>query len=112
MLVFKIFRKSEWQALQTNGETKGAAIDLVDGFVHLSTGSQVAETLERHFANETDLVLAALEVESLEPELKWEPSRGEALFPHLYRNLRANEVTWSQSLELSQGRHILPDKMA
>ena len=88
MLIYKIFRKGEWAVLTNSGVTKGAPIDLADGFVHFSTAAQVAETAARHFAQEDDLMLLALEADLLGLDLKWEPSRGGALFPHLYRALR------------------------
>ena len=86
MLVYKIFRRPEWDALRAEGRTAGAPIDLADGYVHMSTPAQVVETAAKHFAGESDLVLLAIETDTLGPALKWEPSRGGALFPHLYRD--------------------------
>ena len=87
MLIYKIFRRPEWNALRDTGTTLGAPIDLADGYVHISTAAQVTETAAKHFATESDLVLVALNVDALGPALKWEPSRGGALFPHLYEPL-------------------------
>ena len=87
MLIFKIFRDSEWQALQKDGQSNGSPLDLQDGFVHLSTGEQVRETAARHFASQANLMLLAFEEEALHADLKWEPSRNGALFPHLYLSL-------------------------
>ncbi|MEL6210725.1 MAG: DUF952 domain-containing protein, partial [Pseudomonadota bacterium] len=84
MLIYKIFRPGEWAALEQAGETAGAPIDVSDGFVHFSTAAQAAETAAKHFAGEGDLVLVAVDAEGLGADLKWEPSRGGALFPHLY----------------------------
>ncbi len=95
MLVYKIFRRAEWEVLASRGETDGAPVDRADGFIHLSTSEQLAATAARHFADERDLVVAALEADGLDP-LRWEPSRGGVLFPHLYRKLAAADVAWSR----------------
>jgi uncharacterized protein (DUF952 family) len=109
MLIFKIFRRPEWNAFRAAGETRGAPVDLADGFIHLSTSAQVAETAARHFATESDLVLVAVDGERLGADLKWEPSRGGQLFPHLYRPLRASDVLWDKSLPLGATGHIFPE---
>ena len=108
MLVYKILRQSEWAALQESGSIPGAPIDIADGFVHLSSGEQVRETAARHFAGVDGLVLLALEAEALGEPLKWEPSRGGALFPHLYRDLRTSDVAWCKPLPLEDGQHRFP----
>lgn len=109
MLIFKIFRRPEWNAFRAGGETRGAPVDLADGFIHFSTAAQVAETAARHFATESDLVLVAVDGERLGPDLKWEPSRGGQLFPHLYRPLRMTDVLWDKSLPLGATGHIFPE---
>jgi uncharacterized protein (DUF952 family) len=109
MLVFKILRRPEWDAFRAAGQTAGAPVDLADGFIHLSTAEQLAETAARHFAAESDLVLVAVEEERLGTALKWEPSRGGALFPHLYRPLRLGDVVWDKSLPLGATGHIFPE---
>ncbi len=109
MLIFKIFRRPEWDAFRAAGETRGAPIDLTDGYIHISTAAQVAETAARHFATESDLVLVALDADRLGPALKWEPSRGGALFPHLYRPLSLADVVWDKSLPLGATGHIFPE---
>jgi uncharacterized protein (DUF952 family) len=109
MLIFKIFRRPEWDAFRQARQTSGAPIDLLDGYIHLSTAAQVVETAARHFAQESDLVLVALESDTLGPALKWEPSRGGALFPHLYRTLDLAEVVWDKSLPLGASGHIFPE---
>ena len=108
MLIYKIFRAGEWAALQAQGETRGAPVDLADGFVHFSTRAQAAETAARHFAGADGLMLLALDGEAMGPALRWEPSRGGALFPHLYRALRLDEVLWARPLPLVDGRHRFP----
>lgn len=109
MLIFKIFRRAEWDAFRAAGETAGAPVDRTDGFIHFSTAAQVAETAARHFAAESDLVLVAVNSAQLGEALKWEPSRGGALFPHLYRPLRLAEVIWDKSLPLGATGHIFPE---
>ncbi|MCW3781825.1 DUF952 domain-containing protein [Defluviimonas salinarum] len=109
MLVFKIFRRPEWDAFRAAGETAGAPVDRADGFIHFSTAAQVAETAAKHFAEESDLVLVAFEATALGPSLKWEASRGGALFPHLYRPLTLAEVVWDKSLPLGATGHIFPE---
>ncbi len=108
MAIYKIFRAPEWEALQAAGRTAGAPIDLQDGFVHLSTAAQVEETAVRHFAGLADLVLVAVDEARLVPELAWEPSRGGELFPHLYRELRMEDVLWAVPLPLDGERHAFP----
>ena len=87
MLIYKVLRADEWAELEADGRALGAPVDLADGFVHFSTAAQLAETLPRHFAEETGLVLVAVDAEALGGGARWEPSRGGALFPHLYRPL-------------------------
>ena len=106
MLVYKIFRQPEFAALVANGTTPGAPVDLADGFVHLSNGDQVRETAARHFAGEENLHLLAIEADRLGDALKWEASRGGDLFPHLYRDLRLDDVLWHKPLPLLEaGTH-------
>ncbi|MFC7703268.1 DUF952 domain-containing protein [Plastorhodobacter daqingensis] len=111
MLIYKIFRRSEWDAFRAAGETPGAPVDIADGFIHFSTAAQVAETAARHFGQESDLVLLALRADDLGPALRWEPSRGGQLFPHLYRPLRLDDVLWDKSLPLGATGHIFPEGM-
>ena len=81
-----------------------------DGYIHFSTGEQVAETAARHFAGAADLVLVAVAAAALGPALKWEPSRGGALFPHLYGALPLDAVLWVKPLPLgADGRHVFPE---
>lgn len=109
MLILKIFRRPEWNAFRAAGHTRGAPVDLADGFIHLSTGAQVAETAARHFSAESDLVLLTLETEALGAALKWEAARGGQLFPHLYRPLGLAEVLRDTSLPLGASGHIFPE---
>lgn len=109
MLIFKIFRAPEWEALQATGRTAGAPIDLADGYIHFSTSEQVAETAAKYFAEVSRLVLVAVEADPLGDDLKWEPSRGGALFPHLYRDLTLDDVAWDKPLPWIAGTHVFPD---
>ncbi|MDF1621127.1 DUF952 domain-containing protein [Pseudothioclava nitratireducens] len=111
MLIYKIFRRPEWDAFRAAGQTAGAPVDLADGYIHFSTAGQVAETAAKHFATESDLVLLAIDADRLGPALKWEPSRGGALFPHLYRKLELSEVVWDKSLPLGASGHIFPEAL-
>lgn len=109
MLILKIFRRPEWDQFRASGRTSGAPVDLADGFIHFSTAAQVVETAARHFARESDLVLVAFDADRMGPDLKWEASRGGALFPHLYRAARLDEVVWDKSLPLGASGHIFPE---
>ena len=110
MFIYKILRAEDFAALDRDGETAGAPVDLADGYIHFSTAAQVAETAARHFAGADDLVLAAVEAGPLGAALKWEPSRGGDLFPHLYRRLRRSDLAWIAPLPLGQdGTHRFPE---
>ncbi|MGY6703601.1 DUF952 domain-containing protein [Roseinatronobacter sp.] len=108
MLIYKIFRRPEWDDMVAQGHTSGAPVDLRDGYIHFSTAAQVMETAAKHFAQESDLVLIAVDAAALGTDLKWEPSRGGDLFPHLYRKLRSADVLWDTSLPLGAAGHIFP----
>lgn len=108
MLIYKIFRADEWRALRENATTRGAPVDLADGYIHFSTAAQAPETAAKHFAGEDGLMLVAVEAAALGDALKWEESRGGALFPHLYRALRLEDVHWAQPLPLEGGAHSFP----
>lgn len=107
-LIFKIFRAEEWAVLRKEGVTAGAPIDVADGYVHFSTASQAGETAAKYFADMDDLFLIAVETAPLGEALKWEASRGGALFPHLYREMRLGDVHWAQPLAIVDGVHAFP----
>ena len=86
-LIYKILGREAWNAAQRQGRFDGAAIDLTDGYIHFSTEAQAQETARRHFHGVADLVVLHVDATSLGEALKWEPSRGGDLFPHLYRTL-------------------------
>ena len=108
MLIYKIFRDTEWADLQARGESFGAPIDLTDGYVHFSTAAQAAATAAKYFAGIPDLVLLALQSDNLGSDLRWEPARDGALFPHLYRVLRMSDILWSAPLPVVDGVHQFP----
>lgn len=113
MLIYKIFRGPEWRAFEADGTTPGAPVDIADGFIHFSTAQQAAETAAKHFSGEEGLMLLAVVASRLGTDLKWEPSRGGALFPHLYRDLDATDVLWTAPLPLGpDGTHDFPGEMA
>lgn len=107
--IYKIMAAGEWAAAQAVGVYEGSAHDRRDGFIHFSTAAQAAETAAKHFAGQADLVLLAVDPASLGGALKWEPSRGGALFPHLYAPLPAAAVVDAVALPLGpDGRHAFP----
>jgi uncharacterized protein (DUF952 family) len=111
-LIFKIASAPEWDEAVRSGAYRGSPDDLRDGFIHFSTAEQVTGTAAKHFAGRSDLVLIAVEAEALGADLKWEPSRGGALFPHLYAVLPTSAALWVEALAVdSTGRHILPSAM-
>jgi len=108
MLIYKICDRTLWDAAVEAGEFKGAEIDLTDGFIHFSTAEQMRETAAKHFAGREDLVIIAVDADALGDEMKWEVSRGGALFPHLYRTLKVSEAAWAEPLPLVDGAHVFP----
>ncbi|KAK7959340.1 uncharacterized protein PG986_004194 [Apiospora aurea] len=82
--VFKILGVAEWQAWQETGTFRGASIDLTDGYIHLSTAAQSKETFDKYFAGQTGLVVAEVDLSQVADPVRWEASRGGALFPHVY----------------------------
>jgi len=111
-VIYKICTASEWHEAEHSGAYRGSAVDLKDGFIHFSTAEQAAETAGKWFAGQHDLVLVAVDGDALGARLKWEPSRGGALFPHLYGELPLQAVLRVDPLPLdTAGRHIFPQAM-
>jgi uncharacterized protein (DUF952 family) len=107
MVVYKIVAADEWREAEAAGVFAGAANDRADGFIHFSTAVQAPETAAKWFAGREGLTLAAVDAEALGADLRWEPSRGGTLFPHLYAALPMSAVVWSRPLKLgSDGRHV------
>jgi len=108
--IYKICGQAAWRAAASGGAFRGSEADARDGFIHFSTAAQVAETAAEHFAEESDLVLVAVDADALRPSLKWEPSRGGDLFPHLYGPLPLTAVRWARPLpRAADGRHLFPE---
>lgn len=110
-MIYKILRSHEWAALQANGATSGAPIDEADGYIHFSTADQVRETAAKHFVGAEGLMLLAYDETTMQGDLRWEPSRGGALFPHLYGPLRHADLVWAKALPLVDGAHVFPDDL-
>jgi len=98
--IYKILPKSEWGAARAAGTFAGSAVDLADGFIHFSGHDTVQKTAELYFKGQSDLMLLTVEADDLGEALKWEASRGGALFPHLFRALKVDEVIAERALDL------------
>ncbi|MBM6583521.1 DUF952 domain-containing protein [Microvirga sp. BT689] len=109
-IIYKICPQLLWREAEKAGFFVGAPIDIQDGYLHFSTAEQVRETAAKHFAGQTDLLLIAIDADSLGEALRDEPSRGGDLFPHLYAPLPLSAVRWVKPLPLGDdGQHIFPD---
>jgi uncharacterized protein (DUF952 family) len=108
--IFKILPAADWDRAVAEGIYRGSPVDLADGFVHFSDEAQVEETAARHFAGQDGLVLAAFDPQAFGPALKWEPSRGGVLFPHLYLALDPRLAIWAKPLAWDGKRHVFPGK--
>ncbi|RFC64421.1 DUF952 domain-containing protein [Fulvimarina endophytica] len=110
--IYKIMTLDEWDETRRTGVFAGAPVDLADGYVHFSTAGQVRETAAKHFTGRQDLRLVAVDPGALGDALRWEPSRGGALFPHLYGTLPVSAVLWDRPLPLDAGGvHLFPDDL-
>jgi uncharacterized protein (DUF952 family) len=108
-LVFKICREAEWAEARESGCYTGSGDDARDGFIHLSTAGQLVGTAGKYFRGIEGLVLVAFEPAALGEALKWEPSRGGALFPHLYAPLPVAKALWASPLPLAaDGVPVIP----
>lgn len=108
--IYKICPATLWREAERTGAFHGSPVDRRDGYIHFSTAGQVTETAAKHFAGEHDLFLVAVEAAALGERLKWEPSRGGALFPHLYGALSLSAVRRVHALRLGpDGRHVFPE---
>ncbi len=109
-VIYKICPALLWKTAEKTGFFAGAPIDIQDGYLHFSTGKQTRETAAKHFAGQDDLLLVAIDADSLGPALRFEPSRGGDLFPHLYAPLPLAAVLWVKPLPLgADGGHVFPD---
>jgi uncharacterized protein (DUF952 family) len=108
--IYKICPETLWRGAEAAGRFDGSPVDHADGFIHFSIAEQVADTAARHFAGQAGLLLLAVDAAALGPALKYEVSRGGALFPHLYAPLPLSAVRWVKPLPLgADGGHVLPE---
>lgn len=108
-IVYKVLSGLDLAVARRTGRYAGSADDLRDGFIHLSAPDQIEATLAKHYAGQDGLFLLAVDAEKLGSALRWEPSRGGALFPHLYAPLPLNAAFWVAPVALDDaGRHVLP----
>jgi uncharacterized protein (DUF952 family) len=108
--IYKISPASAWREAERQGVYRGSDDDLRDGFIHFSTASQVAETARKHFFGQTGLLLIAVNADSLGDRLRWERSRNDELFPHLYGELDLGAVTAMLDLAArGDGGHDIPE---
>lgn len=110
--IYKLVPARLWAKAEESGSFAGSPVDLQDGFIHFSTGAQLRETADRHFKGQNDLLLVAVDPRRLGTELRWEPSRGGALFPHLYGDLPLDSVIFASEVPLSSdGSHAFPESI-
>ena len=108
-LIFHMCREAEWKAAKSTGAYKGFSQDQADGFIHFSTVAQIQGSAAKHRTGQDGLVLLTVNPEELGSALKWETSRGGALFPHLYGNLPISAVLRVDPLPLGvDGLHVFP----
>jgi len=108
-VIYHLARNAGWRAAERSGSYTGTKEDRADGYLHFSTAGQIAESAAKHRRGEADIVLVAVDADSLGGALRWEPSRGGALFPHLYGALPVASVLWSKPLPLGDdGLHCFP----
>ncbi len=108
-IIYKIAPEALWRQAEANGSFTGAPIDVADGFIHFSTAGQARETAAKHFDGQTNLLLIAIDGNRLGEALKYEVSRGGALFPHLYAPLGLDAVLWVKPLPVgADGKHQFP----
>ncbi len=109
-IIYKICSRDEWESATREGRFRGSQIDVTDGFIHFSTAAQVRETAAKHFAGQDGLVLIAVAAEQIGEQLKWEPSRGGDIFPHLYSDLPVGAVVNVSQLPIGpDGNHRFPE---
>lgn len=110
-LIFKIVDGDDWAKARKTGQFTGATVDVADGYIHLSAIDQVKETAARYFVGREGLVLVAYDANQFGPELKWEASRGGALFPHVYGNLNPAKASWVKPLPWNGLAHDFPEEL-
>ena len=108
MLIYKVLKKEEFLELEEKRISYGSIADEMDGFIHLSTKNQLLETLKKHFRGQKNLILMAIESDTIQNSLRWEKSRHGQLFPHLYSSLSFNDALWFAPIEFVKNQHIIP----
>ena len=108
IVLYKIIDAAAWERALNAGIFKGAAIDLNDGYIHLSTGAQAKETARLHFAAVENLLLVAIDEDVIAHHLKWETSRGGQLFPHVYGVIDPAQILWARPLPWDGAAHVFP----
>ncbi len=108
--IYKICSASAWREAERSGVYRGSTDDARDGFIHFSTATQLAETVRKHFAGQKDLLLISVDADAIGAALRWERSRNEELFPHLYGELDLGAVSGVQDMPAqSDGSHEIPE---
>jgi uncharacterized protein (DUF952 family) len=111
-VIYKICSASAWREAERQGVYGGSADDARDGFIHFSTASQVAGTAEKFFAGQSGLFLVAVDADALGDALRWEPSRGGELFPHLYGDLDLAALISVTNMPVrADGSHDIPEQL-
>lgn len=109
LFAYKVVTRDQWTQWRADESFTGAPVDIADGYIHLSARDQVVETVAKHFGGQDDLVLAMIDLPALGDAVQWEPSRGGALFPHVYGPIPMSAVTTKATLRLGpDGKHIFP----
>jgi uncharacterized protein (DUF952 family) len=104
-IIYKITTASLWEDAESTGHLRGMPIDEADGFMHFSTAAQLRETLKLHFKGQKDLVVLGVPTQNVADDLRWEPSRGGDLFPHLYGKLLTSHVTVATPVNVDAAGH-------
>jgi uncharacterized protein (DUF952 family) len=108
--IYKICERASWRLAEKTGTYRGSQADARDGFIHFSTAAQLAGTMAKHLSGQRELLLVAVDADGLGANLKWEPSRGGELFPHLYAALSLTAVRWTKPVpDEVAGRRLLPE---
>ena len=108
MVIYKVFKEEEFLELEKKRISYGSLADEMDGFIHLSTKNQLLETLKKHFHGQKNLILMAIDSDTIHHSLRWEKSRHGQLFPHLYSGLSFNDALWFAPIEFAKNQHIIP----
>jgi uncharacterized protein (DUF952 family) len=105
---YKILNAAQWTEWQASGVFTGAPVDIADGYIHMSTADQVTETADKHFAGQDNLFVVLIDLSALGETIRWEPSRGGALFPHAYAPLSLKTALAAIPLTRDNGAVVLP----